>query len=150
MLAECGFSYDSSIFPIAGARYGIPGTPLLPHRVQTAAGDLIEVPLTVVEMRGRRWPIGGGGYFRLLPYSVTKAAIAAVNAEGRAANVYFHPYEFSRRLLVPRLDSLSSYVTGARYVLFHNMNRNLNRRRFARMLSEFQFEPIKDSITRGQ
>lgn len=149
VIAECGFSYDSSIFPIAGSRYGIPGTPLGPHRVHTAAGDLIEVPLTAVEMRGRRWPVGGGGYFRLLPYAVTRTAIAQVNAAGRAANVYFHPYEFSTRLLVPRLVSLSSYVTGARYVLFHNMNRGLNRRRFARLLTDFRFGPIKDLINRG-
>jgi polysaccharide deacetylase family protein (PEP-CTERM system associated) len=150
VLAGCGFVYDSSIFPIAGGRYGIPGSPLVPHRVDTAAGPLIEVPLTAVEMRGRRWPIGGGGYFRLLPYSVTRAAIESVNAAGRAANVYFHPYEFSRRLLLPRLYAPSSYFTGARYVLFHNMNRGVNRRRFERMLSDFQFEPIKDLITRGQ
>lgn len=149
VLAETGFTYDSSIFPIAGSRYGIPGSPLEPHTVRTSAGDLIEVPLTAVERGGRRWPVGGGGYFRLLPYAVTRAAIEQTNAAGRAANLYFHPYEFSRRLLVPRLSSLSRYVTGARYVLLHNVNRGLNRRRFARLLADFQFAPIKDVIHRG-
>lgn len=148
-LVEAGFTYDSSIFPIAGSRYGIPGTPLGPHTVTTAAGDLIEVPLTAVEWRGRHWPVGGGGYFRLLPYAVTRAAVEQTNAQGRAANIYFHPYEFSRSLLVPRLASASRYVTGGRYVLFHNMNRHLNRRRFARLLSDFDFAPIKDLINRG-
>lgn len=149
VLAETGFTYDSSIFPIAGSRYGIPGTPLGPHTVQTTAGPLTEVPLTAVERRGRRWPVGGGGYFRLLPYAVTRAAIAQTNAQGRAANIYFHPYEFSRSLLIPRLASASRYVTGGRYVLFHNMNRGLNRRRFARLLSDFTFAPIKDLLNRG-
>lgn len=149
VLVEAGFGYDSSIFPIAGRRYGIPGTPLEPHTVATAAGDLVEFPLTVVEWCGRHWPVGGGGYFRLLPYAITQAAIEQTNADGRAANIYFHPYEFSRTLLVPRLTSARHYVTGGRYVLFHNMNRGLNRRRFARLLSGFKFAPIKDLVARG-
>ncbi|HYE86619.1 MAG TPA: DUF3473 domain-containing protein [Vicinamibacterales bacterium] len=149
VLAESGFRYDSSIFPIAGSRYGIPGTPLAPHRIDTAAGPLVEFPLTAVEQSGRFWPVGGGGYFRLLPYRITRRAILRTNAAGRAANVYFHPYEFSRRLLVPRLSPVTRYITGARYVLLHNVNRGLNRRRFVRLLSDFQFAPIKDLIASG-
>lgn len=147
VLAESGFGYDSSIFPVQGRRYGIEGTPLVPHRVATAAGTIIEVPLTAVVRAGRRWPVGGGGYFRVLPYATTRAAIAQVNAEGRAANVYFHPYEFSAAPLVPRLSPVTRYLTGARYVLFHNVNRRTNRRRFERMLDEFRFAPIQDVIS---
>lgn len=150
VLAETGFTYDSSIFPIQGRRYGIPGTPLGPHTVRTAAGDLVEVPLTAIEKGSRRWPVGGGGYFRILPYAVTRSAIEGVNAAGRAAIVYFHPYEFSRTLLVPRLASAMRYITGARYVVFHNMNRRRNRTRFLRMLTDFRFLPIADLITHGQ
>jgi polysaccharide deacetylase family protein (PEP-CTERM system associated) len=149
-LVEAGFTYDSSIFPIAGRRYGIDDTPLEPHTVQTPAGPLTEVPLTAVEWRGRRWPVGGGGYFRLLPYAITRAAIDKVNAAGRAANVYFHPYEFSRSLLVPNLATLSRYLTGGRYVVLHNVNRGLNRRRFARLLGDFQFAPIKEVLRSGR
>lgn len=150
VLAEAGFTYDSSIFPIKGRRYGIPGTPLVPYTVRTAAGDLTEVPLTAVEKGGRYWPAAGGGYFRILPYAVTRAAIQGVNAVGRGAIVYFHPYEFSRSLLVPRLPSLMRYITGARYVVFHNMNRRTNRRRFLRMLTEFRFVPIAELIKHGK
>lgn len=149
VLAEIGFTYDSSIFPIHGRRYGIPGTPLGPHTVQTTAGDLIEVPLTAVEKGRRCWPVGGGGYFRILPYAVTRGAIQSVNAAGRSAVVYFHPYEFSRSLLVPRLASPARYVSGARYVVFHNMNRRRNRRRFLRLLTDFRFVPIADLINHG-
>ncbi len=149
VLAETGFSYDSSIFPIEGRRYGIPGTPLEPHTVTTAGGELLEVPLTAVEAGSRRWPVGGGGYFRLLPYAITRAAIKRVNAAGRAAIVYFHPYEFSSVPLVPRLSSAASYLTGGRYVVFHNVNRRRNRRRFLRMLDEFRFQPIADLINHG-
>ena len=150
VLAETGFSYDSSIFPIAGSRYGIDGTTLTPHTVQTAAGPIIEVPLTAVEWRGRRWPVGGGGYFRLFPYAITKAAINGVNADGRAANVYFHPYEFSRSLLIPHLAPASRYLTSGRYVVLHNVNRGLNRRRFARLLADFQFAPIREVLRSGR
>lgn len=150
VLAEAGFTYDSSIFPIAGRRYGIDGTPLLPHTLQTPAGPLTEVPLTAVEWRGRRWPVGGGGYFRLFPYAITRAAIAGVNAAGRAANVYFHPYEFSRSVLIPNLSPRSRYVTSGRYVVLHNVNRGLNRRRFARLLQDFQFAPIREVLRGGR
>jgi polysaccharide deacetylase family protein (PEP-CTERM system associated) len=150
VLAEQGFTYDSSIFPVAGSRYGIAGTPLEPHTVQTASGAITEVPLTAVERGGRRWPVGGGGYFRLLPYAVTRAAIVQTNQEGRAANLYFHPYEFSRSLLIPNLSPLSRYVTSGRYVLLHNVNRGLNRRRFARLLQDFQFAPIREVLRGGR
>lgn len=149
VLSEAGFTYDSSIFPIAGRRYGIPATPLGPHIVRTPAGNITEVPLTAVERGGRRWPVGGGGYFRILPYAVTRGAISDVNATGRAAIVYFHPYEFSRCLLVPRLASPMWYITGARYVVFHNVNRRANRTRFARLLRDFHFGPIADVISHG-
>ena len=149
VLAEAGFTYDSSIFPIQGRRYGIPGTPLGPHTIRTAAGDLLEVPLTAVKKGSRAWPVGGGGYFRLLPYAVTRGAIEGVNAGGRSAIVYFHPYEFSRARLVPRLTSLGRYCSGARYVVFHNLNRRTNRRRFLRLLSDFTFVPVADVIAHG-
>jgi polysaccharide deacetylase family protein (PEP-CTERM system associated) len=149
VLAETGFTYDSSIFPIQGRRYGIPGTPLAPHTIRTGAGDVLEVPLTAVKKGSRAWPVGGGGYFRLLPYAVTRGAIEQVNAAGRAAVVYFHPYEFSRARLVPRLTSPVRYVSGARYVVFHNVNRGTNRRRFLRLLSDFRFAPVVDVIAHG-
>jgi polysaccharide deacetylase family protein (PEP-CTERM system associated) len=149
VLAESGFTYDSSIFPIRGGRYGIPDTPLGPHRVPTGSGDLVEVPLTAVEKGSRRWPVGGGGYFRLMPYRLTHGAIEEVNAAGRSAIIYFHPYEFSASPLVPRLASPVSYVSGARYVVWHNVNRRTNRRRFLRLLGDFRFAPIADLIAHG-
>jgi polysaccharide deacetylase family protein (PEP-CTERM system associated) len=150
VLAECGFTYDSSIFPVAGRRYGIDGTPLTPHAVGSSARTLTEVPLTAAQWRGRRWPVGGGGYFRLFPYALTRAAVQQANAEGRAANIYFHPYEFSRDLLIPSLTSAGRYLASGRYVVLHNVNRNLNRRRFARLLRDFQFAPIIEVLNRGR
>src|SRR4026209_3057991 len=83
-LAEAGFRYDSSIFPIVHDRYGIPDAPRFPHRLKTLnGGDLIEFPMSTVLMLGRRVPVGGGGYFRITPYSLTRRALRRINASDR-------------------------------------------------------------------
>jgi hypothetical protein len=84
-----------------------------------------------------------------MPYRLTRRAIEGVNAAGRQAVAYFHPYEFSGSLLVPRLTSRASYVAGARYLVLHNVNRRRNRRRFLRLLADFRFGPIEDLIHHG-
>lgn len=145
VLAELGFEYDSSVFPIQGKRYGVPDAPLVPHRVETPAGAIREVPLTAVEWRGRRWPIGGGGYFRLFPYRVTADGFRKVNAEGRPAVVYLHPYEFAKRPL--RIPFSRAWARGlpmlVRNTLIHNLARDRLRARFARLLAEFRFQPVQ-------
>ena len=85
-----------AFFRSGAADTAFPGRRSAPHTIRTSAGDLLEVPLTAVKKGSRCWPVGGGGYFRLLPYAVTRGAIEHVNAAGRSAIVYFHPYEFSR------------------------------------------------------
>ncbi len=150
VLADLGFEYDSSVFPVAGSRYGIAGSPLVPYRVRTAGGrTILEVPLTVARWRGRAWPVGGGGYFRLFPYAVTRAAITQVAREGRAAVAYFHPYEFSARLLRLDLPWWQQWGRGARFTLFHNLNRHANRRRFRRLLADFRFTSMAEMLTHG-
>ncbi len=95
ILAECGFTHDSSIYPIAHDRYGIPGFPRRPVRIPTPSGDLIEVPIATVRLgTGRVAPIGGGGYMRLFPYRYTSAGIRRLNGEERQlACMYLHPWE---------------------------------------------------------
>ena len=142
VLADIGFAYDSSVFPIHGTRYGIADAPLVPYRMRTGGGgSIVEVPMTAVDWMGRRWPVGGGGYFRLMPYALTSAAITRVN-RSRPAVVYFHPYEFTRVPLRLPLPAWQRYVSSARYTWLHNMNRGANRRRFLRLLREFRFMPI--------
>lgn len=137
VLAEAGFTYDSSIFPCASGRYGIENYPLSARRVATQGGrDIVEIPMTVLEVGSRRFPAAGGGWFRLLPQALTRAAVRRANAEGRPAILYFHPYEFSRDPLMPRLTRASQYAAGARYLLFHNFNRHRNRRGFVKLLAE--------------
>jgi polysaccharide deacetylase family protein (PEP-CTERM system associated) len=149
VLAELGFEYDSSIFPIRGARYGMPHAPLEPFLVRTDAGMITEVPMTALDWAGRRWPVGGGGYFRLLPYSLTRRAIERVNRAGRPAVTYFHSYEFSTRRLTLDLPPWQQYVSGGRFTLFHNFNRGANRHRFGRLLRDFRFRPIAEILQDG-
>lgn len=95
VLSEEGFLYDSSIFPIRHDLYGFPGSPRFAYSVQSRSGKpLYEVPMTTVRMLGANWPVGGGGYLRLLPMSYTRWAIRHVHASDRQPFVlYLHPWE---------------------------------------------------------
>src|SRR5262249_14709998 len=69
VLAELGFAYDSSIFPVRHDRYGIPDAERAPHRMSTPRGrSIVEWPLATAKVLGLQLPVAGGGYFRLLPY----------------------------------------------------------------------------------
>ncbi|HEY1605975.1 MAG TPA: XrtA system polysaccharide deacetylase [Allosphingosinicella sp.] len=93
ILAEQGYAYSSSVAPVAHDHYGWPEAPRFAHRPLPDA-DLIELPVTTVEVAGRRLAAGGGGFFRLLPYAFSNWAVGRVNgAEGRPAVFYFHPWE---------------------------------------------------------
>ena len=149
ILAREGFAYDSSIYPIAGSRYGIPEFSLAPVRVQTDAGALVEFPLTAIEFAGRRFPVAGGGYFRVLPYALTRAAIRAANRQKRPAVVYLHPYEFSARALhVPSgTRTRNPIFFFVRYSLIHNLGRQRLRQRLEQLLHDFEFVPIKELMS---
>ena len=93
VLAEEGYAYSSSVAPIAHDHYGWREAPRFAHR-PLPGSDFIELPVTTVEVGGRRMAAGGGGFFRLLPYTFSSWAISRVNgAEQRTAVFYFHPWE---------------------------------------------------------
>lgn len=91
VLAEGGYRYSSSVAPVAHDHYGWRDAPRYGFR-PLADADLIEVPVTVAEWRGRRLATGGG-FFRLLPASITDMAVGQVNRAGQPAMFYFHPWE---------------------------------------------------------
>ncbi len=135
VLAEEGFRYDSSIFPIHHDRYGIPDAPRFPHRVPLpAGGELVEFPITTVRLAGQHLPFCGGGYFRLAPYPLIRAALRRVNErEGMPAMVYLHPWEIDPeqpRLPVRGLTRFRHYV-----------NLRHTARKLDRLLGEFRFGP---------
>jgi polysaccharide deacetylase family protein (PEP-CTERM system associated) len=138
VLAEEGHLYDASIFPVYHDRYGIPGAPRHPYRVETLGGRfLVELPPTTVRLGFVNLPVAGGGYFRLLPYWWTWWGISRLNRrERRPAIFYLHPWEVDPeqpRLQVSRLSRLRHY-------------RNLHRTepRLGRLLRDFSFAPIRE------
>ena len=91
VLAEQGYAYSSSVAPVHHDHYGWPEAPRFAFR-PLADADLIEVPVTVADVAGRKLATGGG-FFRLLPAALTNFAIRQVTGEGHAAVFYFHPWE---------------------------------------------------------
>jgi polysaccharide deacetylase family protein (PEP-CTERM system associated) len=93
VLAEEGYVYSSSVAPIRHDHYGWRDAPRFAFR-PVPGSELIELPVTTVELAGKRMAAGGGGFFRLLPYGFSSWAITRVNArDGRPAVFYFHPWE---------------------------------------------------------
>ena len=95
ILAEEGFRYDSSVYPIVHDRYGDREAPRFPYEIWRSGPDsLIEFPIGTVRLLGVNLPIGGGGYFRLLPATLVEAGIRRVNTvERKPMMFYFHPWE---------------------------------------------------------
>ncbi|MDY3563719.1 polysaccharide deacetylase family protein [Gemmata sp. JC673] len=114
-LVDCGFEYDSSIFPVRHDRYGVPDAPRVPFIAQGAAGEILELPPLTYRMGGMNLPVAGGGYFRLFPLAVMRAGLRqAARAEGpNVGMLYFHPWEFDPgqpRLPLKRLSRWRTYV----------------------------------------
>lgn len=95
VIADQGMAYDSSIFPIAGRRYGIPSWPRTRQRV--ARGRLVELPIATTRALGVNLPIAGGGYWRLLPKPVLLRSLAALTRRDERAVLYLHPFELDDR-----------------------------------------------------
>ena len=92
-LAEAGFSYDSSSFPAARGHGGMKTGRLAPYRKQTPAGELVEFPVSVAEVLGKRLCFFGGGYLRLFPYALIKRMSRVLLDQGRPVIFYVHPRE---------------------------------------------------------
>ena len=92
VLAREGYNYSSSVAPIVHDHYGWREAPRFAFR-PVAGSPLVEIPVTTAEFAGRRFAAGGGGFFRVLPYALTRWAIRQVNAAGHPAAFYFHPWE---------------------------------------------------------
>lgn len=114
VLARQGYAYSSSVAPIVHDHYGWREAPRFAFR-PVAGSPLVEVPVTTVEIAGRRMAAGGGGFFRLLPYGVSRWAVDRVNRhDGRPAAFYFHPWEIDpgqpRRKDAPLRSRLRHYT----------------------------------------
>ena len=112
VLAEAGYSYSSSVYPIKHDHYGMPDSPRFAYRL---ANGLLEVLVTTLRMMNRNLPSSGGGYFRLLPYALSRWMLRKVNREDRESAVfYFHPWEIDPGQ--PRIAGIDARTRFRHYV----------------------------------
>jgi polysaccharide deacetylase family protein (PEP-CTERM system associated) len=139
VLVSEGYTFDSSIYPIHHDRYGIPHWQRHIHEITRAGGNLWECPGSCVRHLGANLPIGGGGYFRLLPYWWTRRGIQTLNdEEGQPAMFFLHPWEIDPEQ--PRLNA--GALTRQRH--YGNLGRTEGRLR--RLLKDFRFGTIRQVL----
>ena len=130
-LARTGHRYSSSIYPIRHDHYGMPDAPRFAHPV--AGGGLIEIPPTTLRLLDRNLPSSGGGFFRLLPYGVSRWMLRQVNRRDRQAAIfYFHPWELDAGQ--PRIEGISRKTRFRHYLNIGKMPARLER-----LLADFQW-----------
>ena len=94
VLAEAGYRYDSSVFPVRHDRYGVPDAPTVPHRaVGPGGGEILEIPPLTLRLAGVNWPMAGGGYLRLFPRRLPARALRQAARRGAPGMIYLHPWE---------------------------------------------------------
>ena len=116
-LARAGYRYSSSIYPIHHDHYGMPDAPRFAHQVRAG---VLEIPVTTLRMGGRNFPSSGGGYFRLLPYAMSRWMLRRVNQrDGQPAIFYFHPWEIDAGQ--PRVAGIDAKTRFRHYVNIDRM-----------------------------
>lgn len=141
VLAEAGYQYSSSVFPVSHDHYGLPDAPRFPFR--NAKGTLLEIPLSSLPLFGRNLPCAGGGYFRLLPLAYSKWAMRRINQREQMPGVfYFHPWEIDPDQ--PKIDGISAKSRFRHYVNLHKFEHRLTE-----MLRSFHWDRM-DRIFLGQ
>ena len=139
ILAEAGFRYDSSIYPIDHPCYGMPNAPRALFRIETANGPILECPLTVLELAGFRSPIAGGAYLRALPYAYTRWGLRYLNErEKRFGCVYVHPWEIDPGQMRMK-GGMTSHVR-------HRLGLRRLEKKLDRLMGDFEFCPLGELI----
>ena len=137
ILEKYRFKYDSSVFPIGfHPDYGMVDAPLTPYKITE---NLHEFPMSCLEVMGKRFPFSGGGYFRMFPYAYTKYCMRKVNAQGRPAVFYLHPWELDPDQ--PRVKNLSISQR-----LRHYRNLDQTEKRLESLLTDFQFTTVREVL----
>lgn len=121
-LERAGYHYSSSIYPIQHDHYGMPSAPRHAHPI----GNLLEIPATTLRFFNRNWPASGGGYFRLMPYGLSRWMIERINrVDNMPAVFYFHPWEVD--IEQPRIPGISAKTRFRHYLNIHRMESRLRR-----------------------
>ena len=134
-LREAGYRYSSSIYPVRHDHYGMPEAPRFPFYPHGDDG-VLELPVTTVNLFNRNWPSGGGGYFRLLPYGVSRWCMTRVNTLDRQPCIfYFHPWEIDPGQ--PRQRGI-----GMKTRFRHYVNLGVMEQRIRRLVRDFRWDRI--------
>jgi len=134
VLEELRFTYDSSVFPTSfHNRYGFNGAAYHPFR---HPNGLLEIPLSTYKFFGANFPVAGGGYFRLYPYSVFRHLCKRLNSQGLPIVFYLHPWELDPRQ--PRMNIRLNFR------LRHYVNLGKTEKRLQKLLEDFKFVPLND------
>ena len=139
-LIDLGFDYDSSVFPIRHDRYGIPGASRDVGPIEAPSGrTIVEFPMSAASFAGVRVPVSGGGYFRLLPYAMTRAGLKQINERtGQPFTFYLHPWEVDPGQPRVKVKAFS------RFRHYNNLHKCEGRLR--RLLGEFSFSTMRDVL----
>ncbi|MBI5430603.1 MAG: DUF3473 domain-containing protein [Nitrosomonadales bacterium] len=141
-LQEAGYLYSSSIYPIQHDHYGMPDAPRFKYR-HRGQGGLVELPPTTVNLFGHNFPASGGGYFRLMPYSLSRWLLNRVNQMDRQSCIfYFHPWEIDQEQ--PRQKNI-----GIKTRFRHYVNLARTEPRIRSLLRDFQWGRM-DHIFMGE
>ncbi|OYW39367.1 MAG: polysaccharide deacetylase [Hydrogenophilales bacterium 12-61-10] len=134
-LQNAGYVYSSSIYPVKHDHYGMPDAPRFPNRPNGVDG-ILELPPTTLELLGRNLPAAGGGWFRLLPYSMSRWMLRRVNAQDQVPCMfYFHPWEMDAEQ--PRQPGLSAKTHFRHYVNLQRMPG-----RMKKLLNDFEWDRV--------
>jgi polysaccharide deacetylase family protein (PEP-CTERM system associated) len=135
VLARSGYTYSSSIYPIAHDHYGMPDSPRFAYRM---SAGILEIPVTTLRVGSRNLPSSGGGYFRLLPYALSRWMIRRVNEQDRESAIfYFHPWEIDAGQ--PRVAGIDRKTRFRHYVNIPRMESKLGT-----LLADFRWGRMDD------
>lgn len=141
ILLQKGLCYDSSFFPTRNMLYGYPQAPRFPHRPAGCNG-LMEFPASTVRFLGVTWPVAGGFYVRTLPYALLRWAFSSLNRQNQPVILYLHPWELD-------LDQPMAAATLRERITHYHGRASLGKK-LGKLLSEFDFLPLRDLLPAGE
>ena len=139
-LERAGYRYSSSIYPVHHDHYGMPDAPRFVHRRR----GLLEIPPTTARFFSRNWPASGGGYFRLMPYAVSRGLLQRVNCRDRQPVIFFfHPWEIDPEQ--PRVPGIDAKTRFRHYLNLHRMEG-----RVRHLLQDFRWGRMDEIFLYGE
>lgn len=142
ILAQEGFLYDSSIFPVHNYRYGLPSAPNVPFQISFGSnGAIQEFPISTIKIGKINFPFSGGAYFRIFPYQLSRYCIRRVNQRQIPVMFYIHPWELDPdhpRIRLPKRISITHYA-----------NLDTTKKKLEKLLAEVRFTTLKQTLQNG-